>query len=77
MQAARLHGPRDIRIAAEPEPPTPGPGEVTLQIKTVGLCGSDLHMYETGRIGYTIASEPFVLGHEFMGLGRRPGRRCV
>ena len=25
-------------------------------------------MYETGRIGYTIAREPFVLGHEFMGV---------
>ncbi|MCY4063481.1 MAG: alcohol dehydrogenase catalytic domain-containing protein [Chloroflexi bacterium] len=67
MQVARLHGPKDIRIAAEPVPAPPGPGEVTLSIKTVGLCGSDLHMYETGRIGYTVASQPFVLGHEFMG----------
>ena len=67
MQVARLHGPKDIRIAAEPEPPPPGPGEVTLAISTVGLCGSDLHMYETGRIGYTVANKPFVLGHEFMG----------
>ena len=25
-------------------------------------------MYETGRIGYTVASQPFILGHEFMGL---------
>ena len=68
MQVARLHGPKDIRIATEPEPPPPGPGQVTLSIQTVGVCGSDLHMYETGRIGYTIASEPFVLGHEFMGV---------
>ena len=68
MQVARLHGPKDIRIAAEPEPAPPAPGEVTLKIKTVGLCGSDLHMYETGRIGYTVASAPFVLGHEFMGV---------
>ena len=68
MQVARLHGSRDIRIAAEPEPPPPGPGEVTLAIKTVGICGSDLHMYKTGRIGYTVASQPFVLGHEFMGV---------
>lgn len=67
MQVARLHGPKDIRIANEPEPPPPAPGEVTLSIKTVGLCGSDLHMYETGRIGYTVANAPFVLGHEFMG----------
>lgn len=68
MQVARLHGPRDIRIASEPAPSPPGRGEVTLSIKTVGVCGSDLHMYETGRIGYTVLSRPVVLGHEFMGV---------
>ena len=67
MQAARLHGPKDIRIADEPPPAAPGPGHVTLSIKTVGLCGSDLHMYESGRIGYTEIAAPFILGHEFMG----------
>ncbi len=67
MQVARLHGPRDIRVADEQEPPAPRAGEVLLNIRTVGVCGSDLHMYETGRIGYTVASKPFVLGHEFMG----------
>ena len=68
MQVARLHGPKDIRIAAEPEPAPPGPGEITLKVKTVGLCGSDLHLYETGRLGYTLPDKPFVLGHEFMGV---------
>lgn len=67
MQVARLHGPKDIRVADEQEPRAPRAGEVLLKIRTVGVCGSDLHMYETGRIGYTVASEPFVLGHEFMG----------
>lgn len=67
MQVARLHGPKDIRIASEPPPPAPEPGEALLKIRTVGVCGSDLHMYETGRIGYTNITEPFILGHEFMG----------
>ncbi len=67
MQAARLYGPKDIRIQSEQPPPAPGPGEVLLQIGAVGLCGSDLHMYETGRIGYTNITQPFILGHEFMG----------
>ena len=67
MQVARLHGPKDIRIASEPGPPAPAAKEVTLAIGAVGICGSDLHMYETGRIGYTAARKPFVLGHEFMG----------
>ncbi len=67
MQAARLHGPKDIRIAAESAPSAPGYGEALLKIRSVGVCGSDLHMYETGRIGYTDITEPFILGHEFMG----------
>ena len=67
MQAARLYGPKDIRIQSEDSPPPPQAGEVLLNIKTVGICGSDLHMYQTGRIGYTHISQPFILGHEFMG----------
>ena len=67
MQVARLHGPKDIRIHTEVSPPAPQAGEVTLNIKAVGICGSDLHMYETGVIGYTHISRPFILGHEFMG----------
>ena len=67
MQVARLHGPKDIRIGSDVAPAAPRPGEVTLKIRTVGVCGSDLHMYETGRIGYTTIAEPFILGHEFMG----------
>ncbi len=67
MQAARLYGPKDIRIAREPAPRPPGPEQVALAIKTVGICGSDLHMYESGRIGYTAFDRPVILGHEFMG----------
>ena len=67
MQVARLHGPKDIRIQTEVSPPAPQAGEVILNIKAVGICGSDLHMYETGVIGYTRISRPFILGHEFMG----------
>ena len=68
MQVARLHGPKDIRLADEPPPPSPAQDEARLHIRAVGLCGSDLHLYETGRIGYTDARSPFVLGHEFMGV---------
>ena len=30
----------------------------------VGICGSDLHYYETGAIGDYVVEPPFVLGHE-------------
>lgn len=67
MQVARLYGPKDIRIQTENRPPAPSAGEVAINIRAVGICGSDLHMYETGAIGYTRISRPFILGHEFMG----------
>ncbi|MBN1065736.1 MULTISPECIES: NAD(P)-dependent alcohol dehydrogenase [Clostridium] len=38
--------------------------EVLVKIDYVGICGSDLHYYETGRIGDYIVEPPFVLGHE-------------
>ena len=66
MKAARLHGPRDLRLEDVPRPGA-GPDEVVIQVQAVGLCGSDLHYYTDGRIGDTIATEPLVLGHEFAG----------
>lgn len=44
--------------------PTPGPGEVLVKVEHVGICGSDMHYYETGRIGDYVVHPPFVLGHE-------------
>lgn len=64
MKAARLYGVHDIRIEELPQP-KPGPGEVLLRIKAVGLCGSDLHYYKEGGIGDAKIIEPLILGHEF------------
>ncbi|AFZ66342.1 zinc-dependent alcohol dehydrogenase [Deinococcus peraridilitoris] len=47
---------------------TPSTGEVVIEIRTVGVCGSDIHMFHDGRIGNISISEPLVLGHEFMGV---------
>lgn len=44
--------------------PRPGPGEVLVAIGSVGVCGSDLHYYEHGRIGPYVVDAPLVLGHE-------------
>ncbi len=42
-------------------------GEVLVKIDYVGICGSDIHYYETGRIGNYVVEPPFVLGHEAAG----------
>lgn len=41
--------------------------EVLVKVGYVGICGSDLHYYEFGRIGNFIVETPFVLGHEVSG----------
>lgn len=53
------------KIAYESRPiPRPQAGEVLVKLEYVGICGSDLHYYEKGRIGGFIVEPPFVLGHE-------------
>lgn len=38
--------------------------EVLVKLEYVGICGSDLHYYESGAIGDYVVKSPFVLGHE-------------
>lgn len=57
-----------------------GPGEVLLEVRAVGLCGSDLHWFSDGAIGETRLERPLVLGHEVTAIiadGPRRGRRVA
>ncbi len=55
-----------VRDWPEPEP---GATEVLLQVKACGVCGSDMHFYETDEDGYILypglTKFPTILGHEF------------
>src|SRR5215210_1653222 len=66
MRAAVLHAPGDVRIE-ERDRPVPGPREVLVQITAIGVCGSDVHYYEHGRIGPFVVEAPIILGHESAG----------
>ena len=66
-QAAVLYAPHDVRIEERPVP-KPGPREVLIEIKAVGVCGSDVHYYEHGRIGSYVVRQPLILGHEASGI---------
>jgi 2-desacetyl-2-hydroxyethyl bacteriochlorophyllide A dehydrogenase len=46
------------------EPPLPGPHEVLLQVRAVGICSTDLHILNGN---YPTARPPLVLGHEIAG----------
>ena len=65
MRAVRLHGKHDLRVDSVPEPASVGADEVRVKPLWAGVCGSDLHEYETG--GYFIPRQnmPQILGHEF------------
>ncbi|XAS67340.1 NAD(P)-dependent alcohol dehydrogenase [Micrococcaceae bacterium Sec5.7] len=68
MRVSVLHplaGEGPGRLSVEDRPvPQPGPGEVLVRIKSVGVCGSDTHYYNEGRIGPYVVDQPLVLGHE-------------
>jgi L-iditol 2-dehydrogenase len=63
MRIVKVVAPRQVRLEDAPVP-SPGPGEVLVRIKAVGLCGSDLQYYAHGRIGEPQVSGGHILGHE-------------
>src|SRR4051794_17807708 len=79
-RAAVLTLAREIVIEDRPVP-EPGPRDVLVEITAVGVCGSDVHYYEHGRIGDFVVEAPLVLGHESAGrvaaLGAEATRHAV
>jgi D-xylulose reductase len=45
-----------------------GPRDVRIAIKSVGICGSDVHYYQHGSIGPFVVKQPMILGHEAAGV---------
>jgi len=64
MKAALLTSLRHMEFTDLPDPQIKNDDDVLLKIERVGVCGSDVHYYETGRIGSQIIEYPFVIGHE-------------
>ncbi|KAK2581767.1 hypothetical protein KPH14_002246 [Odynerus spinipes] len=70
---AILYGINDIRLEQTPieEPDT---NEVLIEMSCVGICGSDVHYLERGRIGDFILREPMIIGHEAAGVVAKLGK---
>ncbi len=62
MKVATWHGGTRFTLDEAPDP-SPGPGEVIVEVGTVGICGTDVHITQ----GLFPATPPAVLGHEFGG----------
>ncbi|ODS36527.1 MAG: alcohol dehydrogenase [Candidatus Altiarchaeales archaeon WOR_SM1_79] len=67
MKAAVMHGIGDIRIESRAQP-KPKLHEVLVQMRRVGVCASDIHYFNHGRIGDFVVKDPLILGHESAGV---------
>ncbi len=65
MDAIRFHGAGDLRFERVPRPGSPACDQVKVRVEAAGICGSDLHVYETGQY---VTQIPVVMGHEFAGI---------
>ena len=80
MRGVVFLGDRKVELRSFPDP-TPGPGEVVLEMKASGMCGSDLKFYRSApgaaqaALGLGNLAEPFIGGHEPCGVivARGPG----
>jgi len=80
VRGAVFLGDRKVELRSFPDP-VPGPGEVVIQMKASGMCGSDLKFYRSPpgeaqrALGLGDLKDPFIAGHEPCGVvvARGPG----
>jgi L-iditol 2-dehydrogenase len=67
MRTVALVEHQKLALREDPVPPDPGPGELLVKMRAVGICGSDMHWFLEGGVGHNRAVYPMVLGHEPVG----------
>jgi L-iditol 2-dehydrogenase len=68
MKSMMLTGIRQMEMREVPDPVIKNAGDVIIKMAVVGVCGSDIHYFNTGRIGSQVVSFPFTVGHEGSGI---------
>ncbi|WAM37512.1 NAD(P)-dependent alcohol dehydrogenase [Caldicellulosiruptor acetigenus] len=66
MKAVVLEKPKVLKMEIRNRPVIME-DEVLVAVKCVGICGSDIHYYEHGKIGNYVVEKPLILGHEASG----------
>ena len=64
MKSMQLTGIRQMEMMEVETPKIKNPDDVLLKMKTIGVCGSDIHYYVSGKIGSQVVQYPFPVGHE-------------
>ena len=68
MKTLVLTGIGKFGMIDRPKPRINSPDEVLIRIKSVGVCGSDVHYFTNGKIGSQVVEFPFAVGHECSGI---------
>jgi D-xylulose reductase len=67
MEALVLERKDELSLRDFPVEEMLGPRDVRIALRTVGVCGSDVHYYTHGAIGPFVVKDPMILGHEAAG----------
>ncbi|MEN8227370.1 MAG: alcohol dehydrogenase catalytic domain-containing protein [Bacteroidota bacterium] len=74
MKAMKLTGIREMEMMEVPTPEILNDNDVLIRMKTLGVCGSDIHYYVSGKIGSQVVQYPFTVGHEGAGQVEAVGK---
>jgi L-iditol 2-dehydrogenase len=74
MKAMMLTGIRQMEMMDVPDVAIKSDTDVLIKMKAVGVCGSDVHYYNTGRIGSQVVEFPYAVGHECAGVVEAAGK---
>jgi L-iditol 2-dehydrogenase len=67
MKSMQLTGIRQMQMMEVETPKIINATDVLIKMKTLGVCGSDIHYYVSGKIGSQVVKYPFPVGHEGSG----------
>jgi len=70
----KLTGIRQMEMMEVSKPKIINDNDVLIKMKTVGVCGSDVHYFTTGKIGSQVVEYPFTVGHEGAGIVEQMGK---
>ncbi|MDR1172482.1 MAG: alcohol dehydrogenase catalytic domain-containing protein [Bacteroidales bacterium] len=73
MKSMQLTGIRQMKMLDVPKPDIQNDTDVLIRMQAVGVCGSDVHYYVTGKIGSQVVQYPFPVGHEGAGIVEKVG----
>ncbi len=77
MKTMMLTGIREMEMKEVPKPMIINDKDVLIKMKVVGVCGSDVHYYTTGKIGSQVVEYPFPVGHEGAGQVVEIGKKVT